>query len=116
MKTYFSEQRGLRKGAGIVELRILVRDLYNDLTEREHLKQWLGYYCVDDGQVPGTAGSDPGRDVVLEVGRADIWPPHPATGTWTEDAIFDFLQFIGEKVSTDSGHRPIPRLQWLRLA
>jgi len=50
--------------------------------------------------VPGTAGSDPGHDVVLEVGRADIWPPDPVGGNWSEDAIFDFLQFVGEKVST----------------
>jgi hypothetical protein len=100
MPTYFSEQRGLRKGSGIVELRILVRDLYNDLVEKEHLKEWLGYRCEDNGDVPGTAGSDPGRDVVLEVGRADIWPPDPVANSWHEDAVFDFLQFIGEKVST----------------
>jgi hypothetical protein len=37
---------------------------------------------------------------VLEVGRADIWPPDPAVGVWSEDAIFDFLQFIGQKVSS----------------
>jgi hypothetical protein len=107
MPNYFSEQRGLRKGYGITELRILVRDLYKGLVEREHLKEWLGYDCIDAGEVPGTGGSNPGRDVVLEVGRADIWPPDPVAGNWPEDAIFDFLQFIGEKVSSavpETGH------------
>jgi hypothetical protein len=36
----------------------------------------------------------------LEVGRSDIWPPNPEEGLWSEDAIFDFLQFIGTKVSS----------------
>lgn len=100
MPIYFSEQRGLRQGYGINELRIVVRDLYNDLVEKEHLKEWLGYYCVDEGKVHGTAGSEPSRTIVLEVGRVDIWPPDPAQGMWVEDAIFDFLQFIGQKVSS----------------
>lgn len=100
MRTYFSEQRGIRKGYGIGELRILVRDLYNDLVEKDHLKEWLGYECVDAGRVPGTGGLHPGRDVVLEVGRSDIWPPDPVAAEWSEDAIFDFLQFIGNKVSS----------------
>lgn len=36
----------------------------------------------------------------MEVGRTDIWPPTPDESGWSEDAIFDFLQFIGQKVSS----------------
>jgi hypothetical protein len=97
---YFSETRGLRQGIDLTALRVMVRDLYLDLTSKEHLTEWLGYYCVDAGQVAGTAGEEPGRDIVLEVGRTDVWPPNPVEGQWPEDAIFDFLQFIGEKVSS----------------
>lgn len=99
MRPYFSEARGLKKGVDLNALRVMVRDLYCDLQERGDLTEWLGYHCVDDGHVPGTA-VDPGRDIVLEVGRADIWPPDPAANDWSEDAIFDFLQFIGERVSS----------------
>ena len=101
MPEYFSEQRGLRHGYGLAELRIDVRDLYKDLVEKEHLKEWIGHNCVDQGQVHGTAGSDPSRDVVLEVGRADIWPPDPVLGGWSEDAIFDFYNSLDKKY-----HRP----------
>jgi hypothetical protein len=99
MPTYFSEARGLRKSTDLETLRTMVRDLYEDLEGKGHLAEWLGYDCVDAGHVPGTAGN-PGHDIVLEVGRADIWPPDPVTGEWPEDAIFDFLQFIGDKVSS----------------
>ncbi len=44
MSTYFSEQRGLRKGYSITELRIVVREL----VEKEYLEEWLGYHCVDE--------------------------------------------------------------------
>lgn len=107
MPTYFSEQRGLRRGYTIVELRVVVRDLYQSLEEKGHLKEWLGYYCENEGRVSGTAGSEPSRDVVLEVGRADLWPPDPVAGSWSEDGIFDFLQFIAEKVSS-----PVPDTGW----
>lgn len=100
---YFSEARGLRKGYGLAELREMVRDLYKSLNEKGHLTQWLGYDCVDNGFVPGTAGSDPGGDVLLDVGRVGLWPPDPAANAWSEDAIFDFLQFVGGKVSS-----PVP--------
>jgi hypothetical protein len=99
MARYFSETRGLRKGADLETLRVMVRDLYLDLVERDQLTEWLGYDCVDAGHVAGTA-VDPGRDIVLEVGRADIWPPQPVSNEWSEDAIFDFLQFVGEHVSS----------------
>ena len=105
MPHYFSEARGLRKGIDLATLRIMVRDLYLDLKAKDHLTEWLGYDCIDAGHVPGTAG-EPGRDIILEVGRSDIWPPDPFEGEWAEDAMFDFLQFLGEKVSSavkDSG-------------
>jgi len=51
MPTYFSEKRGLRKGYGLPELRTIVRDLYNDLIEKDRLKEWVGYECIDAGPV-----------------------------------------------------------------
>jgi|SRR5579872_7466877 len=99
MPTYFSEARGLRKGYGLPELRIIVRDLYTDLVANDHLKEWIGYDCVDAGRVTGTA-VDPGRQIVRQVGRRDVWPTDPVAGAWSEDAIFDFLQFIATKVSS----------------
>lgn len=99
MAPYFSETRGLRDRADLTTLRTQTRDLYLDLRERDRLTEWMGYDCVDKGHIPGTA-LNASRDIVLEVGRADIWPPDPVENEWSEDAIFDFLQFIGEKVSS----------------
>ena len=62
--------------------------------------EWVGYHCVDEYEyVPGTAGSDPVLEILLEVGRNDIWPVEPVENEWSADAIVDFLQFIGQKVS-----------------
>jgi hypothetical protein len=58
---YYSEARGLRKGIDIVSLHVIVRDLYLDFKENGRLAEWLGYYRVDEADVPGTAGHDPGR-------------------------------------------------------
>jgi hypothetical protein len=96
---YYSETRGLRDGIEVDALRVIVRDLYLDLKENGLLTEWLGDYCCDEGDIPGTAGRDPGRATVFEIGRSDIWPPDPVEGGWSEDAIFDFLQFLGSKVS-----------------
>lgn len=106
MPQYFSEARGLRKGTDLETLRIQVRDLYQLLVQKDYLTEWRGYDCVDAGFVPGSSG-DPARDIVLEIGRADIWPPDPVEHKWSEDAIFDFLQFVAGKVSSpvpESGH------------
>jgi hypothetical protein len=97
---YFSEARGLRNGYGLPELRVMAGDLYKYLRDRDYLTEWLGYECVDAGQVEGTGGRNPGSDVVLDIGRTDVWPVEPIEAAWSEDAIFDFLQFIGIKVST----------------
>lgn len=97
---YFSEMRGLRKGFGLEELRAMIKDLFSDLTEGGHLTECLGYYCVDEGQVPGKAGHDPGRAFRRDIGRNDVWPVDPVEKAWSEDAIFDFLQYLGTKVST----------------
>jgi hypothetical protein len=100
MIKYFSETRGLRKGYELGELRALVRDLFRDLRERGHLIEWLGYYCIDEGDVSGTGGHDPGRAVRRDIGRTDVWPVEPMERQWSEDGIFDFLQYLGTKVST----------------
>jgi hypothetical protein len=100
---YFSEARGLRKGYGLSELRDMVLDLYNDLRERGHLTEWLGYVCIDAGFVAGTGGQQPGRELLVEIGRRDVWPVANAVSSWTEDGIFDLLQFLGTKVSS-----PVP--------
>src|ERR1700727_2235062 len=97
---YYSEARGLRKGYGLSELRVMVGDLFKYLRDRGHLTEWLGYECVDAGQVDGTGGSNPGSDLVLDIGRTDCWPVEAVEAAWSEDALFDFLQFIGTKVST----------------
>lgn len=65
MPEYFSEARGIRKGIELAVLRVVVGDLYQDLKERDHLTEWLGYHCVDAGQVPGTA-RDPGATLYLK--------------------------------------------------
>jgi len=99
MSKYFSETHGLRKGTDLATLRIMTRDLFLDLQGNGDLKEWLGYYCVDEGNVQG-AVANPGRDIVLDIGRSDVWPVEPVENEWSDDAIFDFLQFIGEHVSS----------------
>ena len=39
----------------------------------------------------------------MEIGRIDIWPVEPVSNAWSEEAIFDFLEFLGRKVSS-----PVP--------
>ncbi len=63
------------------------------------LTEWLGSECVDSGFVPGTGGIDPASDVAIELGRSDLWPVAPVERKWSEDAIFDFIQFLAQRVS-----------------
>lgn len=100
---YFSEARGLRRGIDLTMLRVLVRDLYADLEDRGMLREWLGFQCVDSHTPDvGTGGTDPGRDIAIELGRSDLWPVEPVENAWSEDGIFDFMQFLAQRVSVPS--------------
>jgi hypothetical protein len=103
MSGYFSDVRGRRQGYGLSELQAMVRDLYLDLRDKDNLTQWLGYHCIDNGAVPGTGGTDPSREILRDIGRKYELPPDPEKGAWPEEAVFDFLQFLGKKVSS-----PVP--------
>jgi len=98
-KRYFSERQGLRTGAfDLATLRKVFRSFIDELESKLYLYEWLGYDCVD-GEPLGRKGGDPSAFVLKEVGRDDLWPPATYADTWSEDAIFDLVEFLAENVS-----------------
>ena len=59
---------------------------------------------------------DLARDIVLEVGRVDIWQPEPAEAGWPEDAVFDSAVYWSQRFVGRRGYGPVPQLRQLRLA
>lgn len=99
MTAFFSERRGLRNGCTIEEFRFFSQHLYHDLIDNGYLEEWFGYTCVDTGHVQGKGGRFPERNLMRSLGRVYEWPPEMAEQEWSEDAIFDFWEFLYTHVS-----------------
>lgn len=114
--TYFSEARGLRKGSGLPELRVMVRDLYADLRERDHLTEWFGYECVD----AGNAGRTPrARSKSRRAVRPNLIAFHATTallvasarellGRDLGDELTDYVEAVEEWIAAITENDPRP--------
>jgi hypothetical protein len=99
IKRYYSERKGLRTGTyDLLVFRKLVMSLIDDLKSRDYLYELLGFDCVDGEHIPAKGGNI-NAYVLREVGRDDLWPPDKFSDSWSEDAIFDLIEFLGLHVS-----------------
>lgn len=72
---------------------------YDALLEEGYLSELLGYDCVDQGPVPGTAGSDVEAFVFRRTLRDNLWPFTEHLASWTEDEFMDAVEFLHDHVS-----------------
>lgn len=96
-RRYYSERHGRQPDPTPLTLEDVKRALkvYFDHLETEgHFQEHLGYHCVDKEYVPGLLGSDPQTEILLTLRKPNLWPIQSTIDDWSEDDIFDMIEFI----------------------
>jgi hypothetical protein len=101
---FFSETRGLRSYT-LSDLRKQVRGVFTYLLNNHYLAHSLGFGCIDGIHHSelgwwrfGAAGDDWASYFFARSRRMDLHPVEPVKNEWTEDQLFDFIQFLGQEV------------------
>lgn len=80
-------------------LRTLFRSIFIELEGQGFFQEALGYECVDAGFVRGTLGHDIEAALLIELRKKDLTPIHEKIASYTEDDMFDMIEFLYEHCS-----------------
>lgn len=115
-RTYYSVRTGKnpRSRFDLETLLRLFKSLHSAFEERGYFQEHFGYECVDAGLVSGRLGSDIHAAVLLKLRKTDLWPVHRKADTYSEDDLFDVLEFLYDHVSkpTHGGHHDYSDCGW----
>jgi hypothetical protein len=100
-RAYYSTRAGRNSGAALdlPTLKRLFLAIYLDLCGAEHLQEMLGKNCPDDPDAFGVAGRDVEAYVLRRIRKSDLWPPSKRIDSYTEDDLFDMIEFLYDHVS-----------------
>lgn len=101
-RQYYSVRTGKNPLASQWDLPILLKlfnDLYTNFEVKGYLQEAFGYLCVDDGDVPGTLGKDIEAQILRKVRKQDLWPINKTCMNYSEDDLFDIIEFLYDYVS-----------------
>lgn len=66
---------------------------------KEYFQEAFGYECIDAGPVAGTLGSDIEAQILRKVRKIDLWPVKDKCLEYSEDDIFDVIEFLYDHIS-----------------
>jgi len=101
-RRYFSERAGrgpAAAGLSLDDLRRLFGNYFSDLENEGYFQEYLGYHCVDNGYVTGLVGTDLKTEFALTLNKPQLWPVHETITDWTEDDMFDVIEFFFDHIS-----------------
>lgn len=101
-RQYYSQRTGKNAGAARLDLstaKRLFKSLYDQLSNEGYFQEDLGYHCVDGGFVAGTIGTDLPGELLLTIRKEHLWPFHSTSDDWSEDDLFDVIEFLYDHVS-----------------
>jgi len=106
-KPYYSVRTGinpLSERFNLVTVLELFKTLYIYFEDEGYFQESLGYECVDNGFIPGSLGHDLSGALLLELRKHDLAPVRSKIEKYTEDDLFDMIEFLHEHCS-----KPIKR-------
>jgi len=104
-RVYYSRRTGKSPEISSIDLDMLLRlfaAVYSNFLNRDYFQEAFGYDCVDAGLVPGIVGSDVGAYMFRKL-RRDLWPIHKRVMDFSEDDLFDVIEFLYDLVSKPIG-------------
>ena len=106
-RPYYSQRAGRGPGTATLkldDLKRLFKSLYEQLEQEGYFQEYLGFHCVDSGFNPGLVGTDLQAEILLSLRKPNLWPIHATIDHWSEDDLFDMLEFLFDHLS-----KPIER-------
>ncbi len=101
-KAYYSLRTGKHDGEIKVDLdaaKKLFVAAYRLFDQKNYFQQAFGYQCVDKGYVVGTAGQEIEGAMLLALRKAHLWPIEDRLSEYTEDDLFDVVEFFHDHIS-----------------
>lgn len=101
-KGYYSVRTGkhpLGAKLDLSALKKLVASIHRQFQNRDYFQESFGYECVDVGDVPGTLGEDVEGVMLVLLRKEDIWPIWKQIESYSEDDLFDVIEFLYDNVS-----------------
>jgi hypothetical protein len=101
-RQYYSVRTGKIDGNFPLELEDvleLFRSLFKSWIYNGYFQQHFGYHCVDKGYVPGERGLPLEKTIALEVRKTNLCPIEDACQAYSEDDLFDVIEFLYDHVS-----------------
>jgi hypothetical protein len=98
---YFSQRAGTNPNPNGLPLRDiceLFEKVFDQLRGDGFFDEALGSYCVDAGAIPGKIG-DIDLEILLAVRKKDLWPIADQHCLYSEDDLFDLIEFLYQHVS-----------------
>ncbi len=98
-RRYYSVRAGKKPHLDLPNLLGLFFALYSDLDAKGCFQEAFGYYCVDQGDVPGTSGADYESYWFRKLRKSNLWPVESRYQEYTEDDLFDVIEFLYDHIS-----------------
>ena len=99
--TYYSLRKGTNpnvSGLPLADVINLFVKIFDQLREDGYFHESFGYECVDAGYIDGRV-RDIEVEILLTVRKKDLWPIHTKSSFYSEDDLFDVIEFLYQYVS-----------------
>ena len=100
-KPYYSQRVGSHPypdGLPLGNIIDLFMRVYAQFEADGYFTQAFGYECTDSGFVSGEV-KDVGLEILLDVRKNNLWPIKERAGGYSEDDLFDVIEFLHSFVS-----------------
>ena len=100
-KTYYSVRTGKNSNMPGIDLRKtceLFVKFYEQFANGGYFNEAFGSFCVDAGDIAGKV-TDVEFEILLKVRKESLWPIYKCADKYTEDDLFDIIEFLHEHVS-----------------
>jgi hypothetical protein len=94
-----SGQGGERPRLSLEEAAGQLAAAFRFVLQKDYLQRSFGYYCVDQGVVPGREGGDIREALYLDTGIKITGPVDDAISTFDEAALFTLIEYVFDHVA-----------------
>jgi hypothetical protein len=100
-RPYYSIRTGKnpQKRVKLPTLLEMFISVYDEFAQKDYFQEAFGYYCVDNGDVPGRLGSNIDGFLVRKLRKTNLWPIPTKYTSYSEDDLFDIIEFLHDYVS-----------------